>query len=228
MKRVLFVAAAIVVTTAALGQDHLTPEPGPLADAGEVREYYVKVREVFAEVFRSDVLVQVVFFRAPEPEEMAGIRKTETGFEAFASKPSSYIWETYSIFSAERQTHGQPLEPGSSLAEMKRQFPSDFRQITVHTDSRAISAPLTERIRRVWEDMLLNARHPKNPPVGTDGETYNFSMWVDQHGMVSGEVWSPRKGKTVALTRLADALAEYARGKVDEKRLAQLVKPLER
>jgi hypothetical protein len=228
MKRVLFVATAIVVTTAALGQDHLTPEAGPLADGGEIHEYYGKVREVFADVFRSDLLLQVVFFRAPEPEEMAGIRKTESGFEAFASKPSSYIWETYSIFNAEKQSQGQPLQPDSPLAEMKRQFPSDFRQITVHTDSRAISAPLTKRIRDVWEDMLLNARHPKDPPNGTDGETFNFSMWVDQHGMVSGEVWSPRKGKTVALTRLAEALAEYARGKVDEKKLAQLVKPLER
>ena len=149
MKRILFVASVIVLATAAFAQDHLTPEPGPLADAGEVREYYGKVREVFAEVFRSDLLLQVVFFRAPEPEEMAGIRKTESGFEAFASKPSSYIWETYSIFSAERQTHGQPLQPDSPLAEMKRQFPSDFRQITVHTDSRVISAPSTERIRRV-------------------------------------------------------------------------------
>ena len=76
--------------------------------------------------------------------------------------------------------------------------------------------------------MLLNARHPKNPPVGTDGETYNFSMWVIGHGMVSGEVWSPRKGRTVALTRLANALADYARGRADEAKLAQLVKPLER
>jgi hypothetical protein len=177
-----------------------------------------------------------VFFPAFEPEGIAGIRKTENGFEAFASKPSSHIWETYSIYEAEseeqreadREGRDFPLDPNSELAKMKRQFPSDFRKITVHTDSRAISAPLTERIRLVWQEMLLNARHPKNPPGGNDGETFHFSMWVYAHGWISGEVWSPERGKTVALTRLAEALADYARGKTDEKKLSQLVKPLER
>jgi hypothetical protein len=225
MKRAVLTTIAIRVTAAALAQDHLTPEPGPLADE---QEYQAKVREVFAEVWHSNMLLEVVFFPAFEPEEMAGIRKTESGFEAFASRPSSHIWETYSIYEAEKQTKGQPLNPDSPLAEMKKQFPSDFHQITVHTDSRVMSAPLTERIRRVWEDMLLNARHPKHPPLGTDGETYHFSMWIYEHGMVSGEVWSPKRGKTVAFTRLAEALADYARGKADEKKLTRLVKPLER
>lgn len=232
MKRTAFVAIALSIVASARAQDHLTPEPGPLAAE---HEYHVKVREVFAEVWRSNLLLQVVFFPAFEPEEMAGIRKKDNGFEAFASKPSSPIYETYSIYEEESEEQRQadregkefPLDPNSELAKMKRQFPSDFRKITVHTDSRVISAPLTERIRRVWQDMLLDARHPKNPPGGVDGETFHFSMWVYAHGAVSGEVWSPERGKTVALTRLAGALAEYARGKSDEKRLSQLVKPLE-
>ncbi|MEY2561540.1 MAG: hypothetical protein QOG51_1955 [Verrucomicrobiota bacterium] len=224
MKRAVFIAIAVHAAAAALAQDHLTPEPGPLADENE---YHVKVREVFTEVWRKSVL-QVVFFPSFEPEEMAGIRKTENGFEAFASKPSSHIWETYLIYEAEKQTQGKPLNPDSPLAEMKKQSPSDFRQITIHTDSRAISAPLTERIRRVWQDMLLNARHPKQPALGVDGETYHFSMWVYEHGIVSGEVWSPKRGKTLALTSLAEALADYTRGKADEKKLGQLLKPLER
>ena len=225
MKPAVFIALAVHTAAAALAQDHLKPEPGPLADE---REYHTKVREVFAEVYRSNVLLQVVFFPAFQPEEIAGIRKTENGFEAFASKPSSHIWETFSIYEAEKQTQGKPLNPDSTLAEMKKQFPSDFREITVHTDSRSISAPLTERIRRVWEHMLLNARHPKQPVLGLDGETFHFSMWVYEHGWVSGEVWSPERGKTLALTRLAQALADYARGNADEKKLSQLVKPLER
>jgi hypothetical protein len=53
-------------------------------------------------------------------------------------------------------------------------------------------------------------------------------MWVYEHGIVSGEVWSPDRGKTLALTRLAEALADYARGKADGKKLSQLLKPLER
>jgi hypothetical protein len=228
MKRAMPIAIALSAVAASLAQDHLTPEPGPLADE---REYQTKVREVFAEVLDSNVLLQVVFFPAFEPEEVAGIRKTENGFEAFASKPSSHIWETYSIYEAEKQGEGKPLSPDSPLAERKKQFPSDFRGITVHTDSRVISAPLTERIRLVWERMLLNARHPKIDPngsVGVDGETFHFSMWVYGHGWISGEVWSPERGRTVALTRLAQALADYAREKVDERKLSQLAKPLER
>ncbi len=90
MKRAVFIVSAIWGASAAFGQDHLTPETGPLA---EEREYHLKVREVFADVWR-DSLLQVVFFPAFEPEEMAGIRKKEGGFEAFASKPSSHIYET--------------------------------------------------------------------------------------------------------------------------------------
>ena len=112
---------------------------------------------------------------------------------------------------------------------MKGQFPSDFRQITVHTDSLAISAPLTERIRRVWQQMLLAARHPKNPTLGLDGETFHFSMWIQDHGIVSGEVWSPDRGsRTRALTDLADGLAKYARGAADEKALQKLLRAVER
>ena len=90
MKRAIFIAAISTVASA-LAQDHLTPEPGPLA---EEREYHVKVREVFAQVLDSHIVLRVVFFPSFSPEEIAGIRKTEHGFEAFASKPSSHIWET--------------------------------------------------------------------------------------------------------------------------------------
>jgi hypothetical protein len=232
MKTALFFALASCIATIASAQDYLTPQPGILA---EEHEYYAKIREVFAEVYKSNVLLQVVLLPSFEPEEIAGIRKTDNGFESFVSKPSSHIWETYSIYEEETEEQRQadregkelPLDPNSSLAEMKRQFPSDFRKITIHTDSRPIPASLTKRIERVWQRMLLEARHPKDPPAGCDGETFIFSMWIYAHGPVSGEVWSPRRGKTRALTDLAQAIADHARGKADEKKMNKLLQPLE-
>jgi len=224
----LFCALARVVA-----QDHLTPEPGILA---EEDEYFAKIREVFGDTYRGENVLQVVFLPSFELEEIAGIRKTEKGFEAFASKPSSQIWATYTIWAIEtgkqrwNDEHGDPIpaEKNPMLPTLKKDAPSDFRQITVHTDTRPIGGPVVERIERVWQKMLLEARHPANPVLGTDGETFHFSMWIRAHGIVSASVWSPDRGRTLAFTYLAEALADYARGTTDEKKLISFIKRVER
>src|SRR3954454_20805878 len=93
-----------------VGQDHLTPEEGVLAGA---QEYHRMIREVFSEIYHSDIVLQVVFLTAFQPEEIAGIRKTESGFQSFASRPSSHIWETYNIYQAEKQTLGAAIDANS-------------------------------------------------------------------------------------------------------------------
>src|SRR6266481_266390 len=230
--------AALVITIAcwpailSVSQDHLSPEPGILAKEDD---YYLKLRDVFAEVYRSKVVLQVVLIPSFQAEEIVGIRKTDKGFEAFAPTPSSSVWSTYNIWAIEsgeqcwKDEHGHdiPLEKNPTLADLKSHAPSDFRLISVHTDSRPISARPTERIERVWQKMLLDAQHPKNPGLGADGETYHFSMWIRMHGIVSGEVWSPSEGKTLALTNLAKALANYAKGHADEDSLSKLLKSFE-
>ncbi|MEY2510791.1 MAG: hypothetical protein QOE26_1554 [Verrucomicrobiota bacterium] len=234
MKSALLLLGTFCAATAiASAQDQLTPDPGILA---EKHEYYAKLREVFAEVYRSNVVLQVVLLPSFEPEEIAGIRETDAGFEAFVAKPSSIIWETYSIYEAETEEQRRadeqgkdfPLDPNSGLVEMKRNNPSDFRKITIHIDARPIPTQLKTRIEHVWQRMLLGARHPVNPPNGTDGETFHFSMWIYGRGFVSAQTWSPDRGKARALTDLALALPEYARGAGDEKQLIKLLKPLER
>jgi hypothetical protein len=69
-----------------------------------------------------------------------------------------------------------PSEKNLSLPDMKKRAPSDYRQIHVHTDTRPISDALTERIRSIWRDMLVNAREPTDHSLGVDGEDYHFSM----------------------------------------------------
>ena len=232
-KSSLFSVLVCCLATVASGQDHLTPEPGIF---GDEHDYFVKVREVFAEVYLTKVILQVVVLPSFQPEEIAGIRKTDAGFEAFVAKPSSIIWETYTIYEEETEEQRQadregkdfPLDPNSELAKMKRQSPSDFRKITIHTDARPISVPVKERIERAWQKMLLAARHPKTPRLGLDGVEFHFSMFIIEHGIVTAEVWSPDRGKARAFTELAEALIEFARWGTDEAKLKSLLKPLER
>ena len=216
----------------AAAQDHLTPEGDPFAED----EYHAKIREVFGDVLRRDIVVEVLFVPSFQPEQIAGIRRSEKGFEAFASKPSAHIWTTFNIQEIESgkqrwtDVDGKPIPPekNPSLPDMKKHAPSDYRQIRVHTDAHPVSDTLTERIRKVWQEMLANARKPTDDDLGLDGETYHFSMPARDRRAQSGTVWSPSDGKTLALVSLAETLAEYARGRADEIALIKKLETLER
>ena len=231
MKTSLSVALALLAVASAVAQDHLTPEDDPFAQD----EYHAKIREVFADVLRHDIVVQVLFVPSFQPEEIAGIRKTEKGLEAFASKPSAQIWTTFNIQEIESgkqrwmDEHNNPIPPekNPSLPDMKKSAPSDYREIHVHTDTRPVSDALTKRIRTIWQDMLADARQPTDRNLGTDGEDYHFSTPLRGHS-VSATIWSPSDGKTLALVLLGEALADYARGRADEVTLIKRLKPLER
>jgi hypothetical protein len=230
-RRALFAIITAFVVGTAVAQDHLRPDANPPPD-----EYYAKIREVFADVLRSDIVVQVLLVPSFQPEEVAGIRRSKKGFEAFAAKPSAHIWTTFNIQEIESgkqrwsDEHGEPIPPekNTSLPDMKKHAPSDYQQIRVHTDARLISDALTERIRDVWRAMLLDAREPTKDEDGLDGEDYHFSMPLPDKGNVSASIWSPRDGRTLALVSFVDALAKYARGKSDEATLIKLLEPLER
>lgn len=201
MQIAICVALTAFAARTALAQDHLTPDPTPPPE-----QYFAKIREVFADVLRNDIIVQELVVPSFQPEEIVGIRRSDKGFEAFASKPSSHVWLTF---------NGEKGAP-------------DYRQIHVQTEARAISDALTERIRNIWRSMLLDARAPTEALDGLDGEDYYFSMPHADKPYVSATVWSPEKGKTVALVALGEGLAAYARGKADEAALIKLIEPLER
>ena len=232
MRRDFCLATTAFAVASAVAQDHLTPETDPLTKD----EYHARIREVFADVLRRDFVVQVLLVPSFQPEEIAGIRRSDKGFEAFASKPSSHIWTTFNIQKIESgkqrwmDEHGDPIPPekNPSLPDLKKHAPSDYRQIHVHTDTRPISDALTERIRDIWRDMLVNARQPTGRNLGVDGEDYHFSMPLRGRGTISATVWSPSGGKTLALASLGQALADYARGSADEAALIKSLNPIER
>ena len=223
----------MMLVRAALAQEHLTPEPGILA---QLDEYEAKIRKVFAGAYTGDVVLRVFILASFNPEEAAGIRKTDKGYTAFAMTPSSTIWDTELVRMQESgqittfDKDGKQVPPGknNSFQKLKKKTPADIRKITARIEDAALPTPLAERIARVWQNMLLDAQHPKQPPLGADGTTYHFSMWVQSHGIVSGTVWSPDEGSgTFALTNLASALAQYAKGHLDSEQLAEALKPLE-
>ncbi len=232
-KRTSILFAATLIVHIACAQEHLVPEPGILAEADE---YHAKIRQVFASAYADDVILRVVSLVSFQPEEVAGIRKTGGGYEAFVITPSSTIWNTElvrlqesgQIATLDKDAKPIPPEKDKSFQDFKRRTPSDIRKITVQTKFAAISGPLAQRITRVWQTMLLDSRHPKKPRLGFDGATYHFSMWIGEHGIVSAAVWLPdERTRTFKFVGLANALSIYARGKSDETALEKFLKPLE-
>jgi hypothetical protein len=228
----LFIPIVCCATGGAVAQDYLTPERDVFAGPDQ---YYVKMRQVFAEPLRHHILLQVLYVPSFQLEELIGIRKSESGFEAFASKPSTHIWTTYNIWQAEtgqmtyEDEHGKVIPPkkNAQVQDMKKEAPSDFRRIRVHTGARPIASALTQRIERVWQQMVLDARKPEEQTLRVDGESYHFSLPAGDHKPLHAAVWSPSDGKTLVLTQLALGLADYARGRIDEGGLSQLVRRVE-
>src|SRR4029077_6369255 len=93
MKTRQCLGVALFAVASAVAQEHLTPEDDPLSRD----EYHAKIREVFADVLHRDIVVQVLLVPSFQPDAIAGVRRSEKGFEAFASKPSAHIWTTFNI-----------------------------------------------------------------------------------------------------------------------------------
>jgi len=227
----IFLTAIMLAHTAA-AQEYLEPEPGVLA---QMDNYDVKIGRVFAAAYAGDVVLRAFILPSFVPEEVVGIRHTDERYEAFVMAPTSTIWNTEivrlyesgHITTSDNNGKPVPLAKNVEYQKLKRRTP-DIRKITAKTKAVALPGPLAQRIAQVWQRMLLDARHPKAPRDGNDGATYHFSMWIQGYGIVSASIWSPDEGsRTGALTDLASALAQYAKGQLDSEQLAKALKPLE-
>jgi hypothetical protein len=207
-------------------QEHLVPEAGVLAEKDEYQEM---LREVFADAYTESVILRAFINVSFEPEQVVGIRKTEKGYEVFVITPSASVWETeYDRLTKGHVTtldeHGNEVPPPKNEAyeAHKRSLPADFHHITTRTESAPISKTLVERIQHVWERMLLDARHEKNPAIVLDGAMYHFSMWIQGHGVVSGTAFPANETSRVsALTNLADTLSKYAKQELNSQKLTE-------
>jgi hypothetical protein len=228
----LAILALLVTAEVALAQEHL--EPGQaFENLGKYPEF---VRSVLADAYAKDVVLRVLLLPSFSPEEAAGIRKRNQEYDAFCIMPRTAVWNTYSIKqieSGEMRTFDVdgkkvPPEKNEELRDLKKRAPSDYRQIKTQRWVRPISVSLVERIIRLWQQMLLDARSGDDKRVGVDGETYEFAMPLSGRGVLTAEVWSPQEGsRTDALVRVANALSEYAKGGVDTQELSKRLRSVE-
>jgi hypothetical protein len=217
----------IAITQSASAQDRLIPDAGVPAAP---RSYWLKVRDVLAQAFEEGVTSRAVVLPSFRVEYAVGLRRTKVGVEAFVLRASSSIWDVEYLKMLEQrpnldeQGKPVPLEQDEEYQELKKKTPSDHRNIKTERHARPIPAALAARVESVWHTTLLSARSPTKMRDGCDGETYHFSALVPKRGHLSGHVWSPEPdSKTGRLVALTDALADYASGKVDMKRLSEEV-----
>jgi hypothetical protein len=211
-------------------QEHLIPA----ADVFEnPDDYDLKVRHVFARVFDKGVTLRVLVTPSFVKEYAVGLFVTDEKVEVFVLDPSSQIWNTELIKMYEegklmaytRKGKKIPLEENEAYKRLKKSAPSDYRAIKTTRKARPISKELAEEIKSLWDEMLLKARHPSEPVLGMDGVTYDFSADIKGRGELSGHIWSPEpESKTGRFTKLAETMADYARGKADLRKLMERLK----
>jgi hypothetical protein len=210
-------------------QDHLLPNVNAFA---EPDGYLLKMRHIFAQAFDGGVILRALVLPSFENEYVVGLQDIRGGVEAFVLEPSFNIWHTQLVEDFEdeikeltRAGEAIPPETTAQLKKLKGETPADYRTIKATRHACALPREVSEEIRGVWKKMLLDVRHPKEPRDGLDGITYHFSAFFVGWGELSGEAWSPdAESKTGRLVSLAEALGDYARGKVD---LNMLTKTLE-
>jgi hypothetical protein len=224
-------AVLISLSRSVLAQDHLIPDANVFVAQDS---YLLKARHVFTQAFDEGVILRSLVLRSFEDEYVVGLQVKGDQIEAFVLEPSSRIWNTELVELYQNGviiefTHDgkeKPPEKSDLLRKLKETTPADYRSIKVTRHARPLSRELVEEIRTVWENMLLDVRHPKEPFEGKDGVTYHFSARLKGRGEMSGHVRSPRpESKTGHLRSLADALGDFARGKLD---LGELKKTLKR
>ncbi len=221
------------IAQSASAQDFLIPDEGFSIRPGP---YRLKVREVLARAFEEGVTSRAIVLPSFEPEYAVGLRKTTEGVEAFVLKASSSIWDVEFLKSIEEgravlldeegnQVPPERLEQDEYYQELKKSTLSDHRKIKTDRRARPIPASLAAKIHAIWHGMLLAVRPPpKTSGVDLHGVTYCFSAMVPGRGPLNGRAWSPDPdSKTVRLIALTEALADYASGKADPKRLTDQV-----
>jgi hypothetical protein len=233
----LLLAAATCLADVGDPQSHLDLQ----SPEDQQDEYNVILRKVFERAYGDDVVVTALFVPSFIPERACGILRSSRGYEAFAIEPSASTWEVeYDrfIYGDKRvkeecfDTKGNKIP--CTKTPRKKGLPESYRGIKTSIYRRPMPSDIAENIKRLWQAKLLEALHP--PPkrndsdrvLMLDGASYQYSMRIAGHGLVTAEGIQGDKG-TVArvMGDLADALAYYAYGIRSEDYLKKAVRRAE-
>jgi len=104
-------------------------------------------------------------------------------------------------------------------------------EIKVERVDRMVSRDLAVAIQRVWAKTLLLTRYPRITQQvngGSDGTTYQFSVFAAGFGVLQGQTWSPERGLPLELTKVGLELIAFARQDASAAKLTedQLIKRL--
>jgi hypothetical protein len=234
----LSLALIAICASSLRAQEHLIPDTDVFTDPDE---YKLKMRHIFAQAFDPGVKLRVLVTPSFSKEYVAGLVEKDRTVEVFVLEPSSTIWDTELIrmyesgelkpvTKAGKTIKALSLEENVAYQKLKKSTPADYRAIKAKRQARPVPPDVAGVLKEIWKEMLLNVRHPAEPEDGLDGTTYDFSAWISGRGDLSGHIWSPEpESKTGRLTKLADTLADYARGKADldklKERLREATKP---
>ncbi len=226
--KLFYLAPLIMVglTGEVCAQEHLVPEPDTF---GQAIEYHEKVRHLFDEGFRPEVLLRVVIFESFSTEFVIGIRKVSSGFEAFSLRAKTSIGDTEllkyyeegKIFLLDRDGNQTPGVETEEYQNLKRRTPADFRDIAVERSQRRLSKATVDEVADIWRAMLLETRYSKKFREGKDGTNYYFAIRDLNWGVsMSGRVWSPDKSsRTRLLVQLAESLKDYIETKITDEQV---------
>ncbi len=217
---VITVALLVVLAAPANAPDHLNPDTSAFADPDS---HLLKCRHVFASAFEHEVTLRALVLPSFTKEYVVGIQVGDAGAEAFVLEPSSSIWDTELLDMYKKGEIGPsltsdgkeiPLDQDQAYKALKKRAPEDYRAIRAICQARRLPRAVADEIKTLWKAMLLEVRHSEEEDEdGLDGITYHFSAWVPGRGDLSGHIWTPEpESKAGQLARLAEALADFARG----------------
>jgi hypothetical protein len=177
-------------------EDHLEPDISVLGGSPGKPRYDMALREALGEIFEFDIAVRMIGMPSFVPEYAVGLRKTAlmngTRYRVVAltlAKPITSIQPV--TIDKNGQLHAPPLPWKRDLTRCET----------------SINDSAGERIVEVWRKMLMRTRYSQQNARGTDGATYDFSMFVLGLGDLSGNVWLPeRNSGTGTLVALANEM----------------------
>jgi len=200
--------------------------------ANGVPGYQPMVDSVLKEAFAPDVRLRAIVEPSFSPEYVVGVREREGGYWLFMVRPDSQVWR-YMVARMAQGGQIQAYKPDGSPdtgyeARVKAGLPERPEALKLERCEVRLKPALAAELVADWRAMLAKVRPGYRPDMGLDGETYLFSMEVDDRTLAGG-AWSPEPdsepGRLVAVVEaMRDACRSRRSG--DMRKLADRAQAL--
>jgi hypothetical protein len=194
---------------------HLEPESSILSGGEDLffANYYAIVQDAFQEVYSRDFVLRAVVMPSFQPEFVVAMQPKDDGFQLVALNPEQSLW---SYIARDMVKNGQIRKirddtsgAGEPDSQSTKEPPSDYHDMPLARCSVDIDAARGERIKHVWQAVLMQTRYDEKGRQGSDGVTFHFSMFVN-YQFLAGRVWTPALDAPPGmLAKIAYNMREY-------------------